>query len=1774
MVRGDRVNRAWQLRGVARALLMLVCVALSVACGSSRSRKVIECKVDDDCDVSALGIGLAGSSGQGCERAVCNQGSCVPETLPDGESCDDQNPLTGSDACRAGVCAGAVLDCDSDLGPCLKATRDEATGECVVVPARKGSPCDDGNACTEEDSCQGGECVGKKPKLCQPSDDCHQIGECNAKTGKCSNPKAADGKSCDDGSACTEHDACGAGKCLGEKVECDDGLACSKDSCDETSGGCVSDKSNCSCESDPDCDDGNACNGQESCEPGVKQCKLGIPIVCDPGTDVCAPARCQPSSGRCVPVAAPNGNQCDDGDACTQSDACARGVCTGTDPVVCSALSQCHAAGTCDPQSGECSHPALPNDTPCSDGDACTQVDGCQDGACLGTKPLLCAALDACHDAGACNAKNGSCSNPNKPNGVSCSDGNACSLGDACAEGVCAPQSQVVCTALDGCHALGTCDPQTGSCSNPLKPDGASCNDALTCSTGDACLAGKCRGATLICNDGVACTVDSCSEQLGGCTTNSAACACATSADCDDKNPCNGTETCNLQTRQCQPGTALDCRSLDDACNSGVCSPATGKCGAAPKQDGTSCSDGNACTQQDSCRAGVCQGNSPVTCAASDQCHDAGLCNAADGKCSNPIKVNGAACNDGSACTQKDVCQSGVCLGGSPVVCAASDACHAVGVCSPASGTCSNPAKANGSTCDDGSRCTQTDTCQGGVCLGGSRVTCSASDQCHVAGNCDPSTGNCSNPPAQDGAACVDGSLCSTLDRCQSGVCVGSNPVKCSPSDQCHLAGSCDAQTGNCSNPAKADGATCTDGSACTQLDTCQGGKCSGVSPVLCVASDSCHVAGSCDPSTGACSNPPAPDNTPCSDGLNCTGSDACKAGKCGGSPIACNDGIACTLDSCVEPGGCKFDQSQCACNKDADCDDKLPCNGIETCNLKTLSCVSGTAVNCAALDDACNVGTCDALRGACKAQPRPDGSACDDGSACSQLDACKAGKCTGGNLLLCSASDACHTAGTCDAKTGSCSNPSKPDGSSCSDGNACSLIDTCQAGQCTAGSIRVCAPSDQCHNAGTCNAQTGACSNPLKLDGSKCDDGDLCTQTDTCQAGSCSGGNRVVCSPSDACHSVGICDPTRGSCSNPAKPDGSTCDDGSLCTKTDTCQGGSCRGASPVVCTALGQCFRAGSCDPQSGLCSNPFLAKGTACNDNNACSSGETCDGVGTCAGGNAISCPPPASVCQVAACNVTQGCITANLPNRTSCDDGNACSELDLCSNGVCTGSALRKNVNGDWADDPGEKAAGPLSVDVFSDSHGSLDAVGTYSGTVSFGRSAPQTLPLPQRFRVGVYRAIYDEAGSINKVMNLGGGSATLNVTKAAVHLDDSFTLVGAYTGTAELGLLGSQTRIVTAKSREVFVAHFAPAGDLLWLVRGASLDLNTLTATGVAVFDDGAVIATGVSSGRVDFQDNGGLSFGSVLLPGVWAVRIGAQGVGTWAELAVAPSGTVTARTVTTHEDGRATLLGTFGTSAALGPDGKLVVRVNPNEPPTVGRDVWFLDLDKTGARRWGGRLGGNGPDLAGDVLRAPAGGTLLFASSFGNAPNADDATSNQPLHSTLASNANSHLITLDSAGQMTAAALIAEDDRGGNTRAFQVKQDAQGLVAIAGTFTRGARFWSKVGFGSGPIAAPADFSVISPNQGIDTLYAARVAGGSVFKWAVQAGGDNSGLSSQPGWDISLAAHPSHALTLAGMFANSAVFGDQVPELLSPGSPETGSPFLVHLNSEAEYDFCK
>ncbi len=199
------------------------------------------------------------------------------------------------------------------------------------------------------------------------------------------------------------------------------------------------------------------------------------------------------------------------------------------------------------------------------------------------------------------------------------------------------------------------------------------------------------------------------------------------------------------------------------------------------------------------------------------------------------------------------------------VVCTASDQCHVAGVCDPSTGLCSNPVTANGTACSDGNACTQTDTCQAGTCTGSNPVVCTALDQCHVAGTCSPSTGQCSNPNAPDGTACrASAGVCDVAETCSAGICPAdsfqpSSLVCRASAGACDVAESCTGVSASCPADAKSTAECRASAGACDVAESCDGSNnnCPAdafVAGTECRASaGACDVAEKCDGTSAAC---------------------------------------------------------------------------------------------------------------------------------------------------------------------------------------------------------------------------------------------------------------------------------------------------------------------------------------------------------------------------------------------------------------------------------------------------------------------------------------------------------------------------------------------------------------------------------------------------------------------------------------------------------------------------------------------------------------------------------------------------------------------------------------------------------------------------------------------------------------------------------------------------------------------------------------------------------
>jgi hypothetical protein len=287
----------------------------------------------------------------------------------------------------------------------------------------------------------------------------------------------------------------------------------------------------------------------------------------------------------------------------------------------------------------------------------------------------------------------------------------------ACGQACSIPNGEAAC--VNGACAISQCKAGFGDCSSTEPGCETMLNMDANCgSCGNACLANfRCNASTHTCVD--ICTLGSAGTP-GHCCNSS---VCLNSLECVS-GVCK--TTCATDP-DCQPG---------NACSSGRCLPSGSFCDQThPCAAGLNCTGG---------RCAPCGGSGQACCTSGSACHTNFTCGAGSTcQCGGIGQAccNGTACtDDGNRCNGPEVCQ-GTCQHGTPVDCNASDTCHNVGVCNPATGGCTNPNN-TGRTCNDNNSCTQSDTCQNGVCRG-TAVTCASGQRC-VSGSCTCDTTSCS----------------------------------------------------------------------------------------------------------------------------------------------------------------------------------------------------------------------------------------------------------------------------------------------------------------------------------------------------------------------------------------------------------------------------------------------------------------------------------------------------------------------------------------------------------------------------------------------------------------------------------------------------------------------------------------------------------------------------------------------------------------------------------------------------------------------------------------------------------------------------------------------------------------------------------------------------------------------------------------------------------------------------------------------------------------------
>ena len=553
-----------------------------------------------------------------CQMAACDPdtGLCSFEPAHEGYACDDGDACTVGDKCVLGQCTAGVGALCNDGNPC---TDDSCQPDQGCVHAFNQIMCNDGNPCTTGDQCDQGECVASGSIDCNDGNVCTDD-TCDPGQGCMHSPNEED---CDDKNKCTQLDLCMAGVCVGSgAVDCADANPCTSDLCLPEKG----------CSYLPvagGCTDQDPCTVNDYCANG--QCVPGVSLTCD-DANPCTDDTCT-QDGVCTFV--PNAADCNDANACTKGDKCSAGKCVGPEALLCADDNPC-TDDSCDPAQG-CVY-AL-NTAPCDDQDICTTGDHCHLGECIYSGTLTCndgndCTDDSCQPGVGCTFAF---------NNAACDDGNECSLGDHCKAGWCVADSYLSCSDDNPCTD-DVCDAVLGCVHvNNL----ATCNDGNACTEGEVCNNGGCGGGGLVvCNDDNICTEDSC-DPFWGCVFT------GIDGACDDGNKCTKNDFC--ADSQCQPGTPAVCDD-NNVCTQDDCDPEEGCTFVAADGD---CTDGDECTESDTCMDGQCAGVTK-NCDDGNECTQDG-CDKNTG-CTNVPVVNGTVCTQNGGL----VCSNGQCVNYQP----------------------------------------------------------------------------------------------------------------------------------------------------------------------------------------------------------------------------------------------------------------------------------------------------------------------------------------------------------------------------------------------------------------------------------------------------------------------------------------------------------------------------------------------------------------------------------------------------------------------------------------------------------------------------------------------------------------------------------------------------------------------------------------------------------------------------------------------------------------------------------------------------------------------------------------------------------------------------------------------------------------------------------------------------------------------------------------------------------------------------------------------------
>ncbi len=395
----------------------------------------------------------------------------------------------------------------------------------------------------------------------------------------------------------------------------------------------------------------------------------------------------------------------------------------------------------------------------------------------------------------------------------------------------------------------------------------------------------------------------------------------------------------------------------------------------------------------------------------------------------------------------------------------------------------------------------------------------------------------------------------------------------------------------------------------------------------------------------------------------------------------------------------------------------------------------------------------------------------------------------------------------------------------------------------------------------------------------------------------------------------------------------------------------------------------------------------------------------------------------------------------------------------------------------------------------------------------------------------------------------GSALSDRAVDVACHVDGCISVTGTFEGTATFGAGRTATTLSASGQRDVFVARYDAAMELVWVVHGSGPTFADSYA--IAAGPAGSCVVVGDFDDQITFTGSNGFvtqtSTGPTDRDG-FVVSILADGSLSWTDH-IHGADYQSARGVGFAPDTRLYVTGSMSGTTVIGDN-------HPGEETLLSfsekTDMFLACYGGDGLILWATQAGGVMDDAGKAVVADPAGGAVVVGGQNDSAvfgllePNAT-------VLSTMGSNA------MFVARFANDGSLVWAKGASGTLPIFatDVALLSDGSAALTGSFQGAATFG----------AGTPQQTTMSASGTLD-LYLARYLPDGTLSWAEQAGGDEYVFGN------GIAVAPGDALYVTGGVEGTATFGAGQPAQTTLGAGLFSDIYLARYDSNGSLDWVR